>query len=46
MTHLNGKLSLVVLARKARDDSPVWAEDWEDLSTSQDLITILKQQNH
>jgi len=35
-----------IKSRKTRDDSPVWAEDWEDLSSSQDLITILKQQNH
>ena len=39
------KVKKFVLARKARGDSPAWSEDWEDLSTSQDLVTILKQQN-
>ena len=34
-----------VLAKKSRGDSPVWIEDWEDLSNSQDLVSILKHQN-
>ena len=34
------------LAKKIREDSPAWTEDWEDFSSSQDLVTVLKQQNH
>ena len=42
---MNCAWKILFLAKRTRVDSLAWTEDWEDLSSSQDLVTILKQQN-